>query len=114
MTFEILYEQDHKRIISAVINDSRSIIPELVGKDGNAIYAYAQAQIAFVVPGVLLYRISTGEGNLGGYMGLQVPNGVATVVLMQLRPAFVALLDEILQIIATFITNNTFLQDVLF
>lgn len=114
MIFELSYELDYKRVISAVINDSRAVIPALAGEDGNGVYAYAQAQIALIVPGVLLYRISTAEGNLGGYLGLQVANGVASILLMQLRPAFVPLFDEISQVIATFITSNDFLQDMIY
>lgn len=114
MTFSLQYELDVKRIISAVINDSRSIIPETAGKDGNAVYAYAQAQIQLVGPGVLLYRVATENGGLGGYVALQVQNGVASVLLMQPRPAFVPFLGQISQTIANFITGNEFLQDMIY
>lgn len=114
MTFSLQYELDHQRLISAVINDSRSLIPSLVGQDGNAVYAYAQAKIAQVVPGVLLYRIRTDQGNLSGILALQVIGGVASILFCQLRPGAQPFLTEILQIIGTFITSNAFLQDMLY
>lgn len=114
MTFNLQYESDFKRIIPAVINDARNTIPAIANQPGTVIKAYADAQIDLVVPGVLLYRISTREGGLGGYVGLRVENGVATSHLMQLRPAFQPFLAEILQIIATFITSNAFLQDMIY
>lgn len=113
MTFTLLYEPDFKRVIPAVINDARNTIPETTNQPGTVIKAYAEAQVDLVVPGMLLYRISTGDGNLGGYVGLRVENGVASVLLMQLRAAFQPFLTEISQVISTFIINNTFLQDVL-
>ena|ERR1700743_451779 len=114
MTFELIYEQDYKRLIPAIINDSRSVIPSLIGRDGNDVYAYSQSQINLVTSGVLFYRISIETGNLAGYIGINVVNGSASVLIMQLRPAFVPFSNEISKVISTFIINNTFLQDVLF
>lgn len=114
MTFSLQFELDYQRVISAVINDSRSVIPSLVGRDGNAVYAYAQAQIAQVVPGVLVYRIIGSGSNLCGYCLIQVQNGVATVLQVQPRPAFVPFLSQISQIINNFIIGNIFLQDMLY
>lgn len=114
MTYYLDYELDYQRVISAVVNDSRSVIPSLVGQNGQAVYAYAQAQIALVVVNVLPYRIMSQNGNLGGYCLIQVQNGVSTVLSTQLRPGFVALADEISGIINTFIQGNLFLQDMLY
>lgn len=114
MTFTLLYEPDFKRVIPAVINDARNTIPETTNQPGTVIKAYADTQVNLVVPGVLLYRISTREGGLGGYVGLRVANRIASTLLMQLRPAFQPFLPEILQIIATFITSNEFLQDMIY
>ena len=43
MTFSLSYEIDYKRVISAVINDSRWTIPALQGANGMEIYAYIQS-----------------------------------------------------------------------
>jgi hypothetical protein len=113
MNFELTYELDFKRVMSAVINDSRNTIPSISGKDGNAIQAYVQTQTSLVVPGVLVYRIVGDNGVLGGYCGLQVQNGVANLLFMQLRPAFQQFLYLISPIIRNFISNNQFNADYL-
>lgn len=114
MTFYLSFELDYKRIMSAVINDARSIIPVISGQNGNAIYAYSQTQIALVVPGVLVYRITTQTGNLAGFCAIQVQGQSITTLFYQLRPAFVPFQVEILGIIATFIEINGPLQDILY
>lgn len=114
MTFNLQYESDFKRIIPAVINDARNTIPETTNQPGTVIKAYADSQIDLAVPGVLFYRISTREGGLGGYVGLRVANGVASTLLMQLRPAFQPFLAEISQVISTFIIDNLFLADLIY
>lgn len=114
MTYSLKYEIDRDRLITAVVNDSRSVIPSLVGKDGNAVYAYAQSLIAQLVPGVILYRIVTDQGNLGGVAAINTNQGVVGVVFIQLRPAAVPFLSVISQIINTFIQENGFLADILY
>jgi len=113
MTFTLIYEIDYKRVMSAVINDARNTIPEIAGSPGNDIYAYSQAQIAMIVPGVLVYRVGSVDGNLGGYLALQTGNGVATPLLIQLRPAYQRFSLEISQFISNFITSNAWKSDLL-
>jgi hypothetical protein len=109
MSYELTYELDYKRIISAVINDARNIIPQTKNQTGSVIYAYVQSQIMLVNPNVLMYRIESDQGNLAGYVGIRVNNGIATQVLYQLRPAFNDL--EISGVITNFIQTNSFLKD---
>lgn len=114
MTFSLSYELDYKRIMSAVINDARNTIPATTNQPGMAIYAYIQAQISLVVPGVLVYRIVGDGSNLGGYCAIQVQKGAITLLFYQLRPAFQDFTSEILQAIAIFIQQNGPLQDILY
>jgi hypothetical protein len=114
MTFILSYEQDFQRFILAVINDSRSTIPAIAAQNGNAIYAYAQAQISAITPGVLVYRILGNDTNIGGYLALSVQNGVASILQLQLRPAYQPFLSEISQIINTFIQQNGFMADIIY
>jgi hypothetical protein len=114
MTYSLKYELDSNRLIMAVVNDSRSVIPSLVGQDGNAVYAYSQALIAQMVPGVILYRIASVNGNLGGIVAINTNPGAVGIVFTVLRPAAVPFSSGISQIINTFIQQNTFLQDVLY
>jgi hypothetical protein len=114
MTFSLQYELDYQRVISAVINDSRSVIPSLVGQDGNTVYAYAQAQIQQVTSGVLVYRIRTDQGNLSGFCAIQTAKTPVIPILLQLRPAAVPYFDEISQVITTFIIERQYLTDVLY
>lgn len=113
MTFELTYELDFKRLMSAVINDARNTIPEIANQQGSVIYAYIQAQISLVVPGVLVYRVGSVDGNLGGYLALQTGNGVASPLLIQLRPAYQGISLEISQFISNFITSNQWKADLL-
>ena len=115
MTYSLIYELDANRLIMAVVNDSRSVIPSLgPNADGNAVYAYSQGLIAQMVPGVILYRIETLNGNLGGVIALNSNPGSVGQVFLVLRPAALPFSSGISQIINTFIQQNTFLQDVLY
>ena len=114
MTYSLKYELDANRLIMAVVNDSRSVIPSLVGQDGNAVYAYSQALIAQMVPGVILYRIASVNGNLGGIVAINTNPGAVGTVFLQLRPAAVPFLSEISGVITTFITERQYLQDILY
>lgn len=113
MNFELTYELDYKRVMSAVINDSRNIITATSGKNGNQIQKYIQTQTALVGPGVLVYRIVGDGGVLGGYCGVQVINGIANLLFIQLRPAFQQFLYLISSIIRNFISSNQFNADYL-
>jgi len=110
MNFGLTFEQDYARIMSAVINDSRNMIPDIAGMDGVAIYAYAQGQISLVIPGVLVYRIVGDGGVLCGFVGI---NSAGTVVFQQLRPAFMQFAGQISDFIRNFISSNLFRNDYL-
>lgn len=114
MTFTLQYELDFKRLISAVINDSRNTIPETTNQSGIVIFDYIQDQIARVVPGVLIYRIITGNGNLGGYAAIQVQGSLISLLFYQFRPAFQDFTSEILDNISIFIQQNGPLQDIIY
>jgi hypothetical protein len=115
MTYSLKYELDTNRLIMAVVNDSRSVIPSLgPNADGNAVYAYSQALIAMMTPGVILYRIQTVNGNLGGICALNTNPGAVGIVFTVLRPSAVPFSSEISEVIATFISGNVFLQDILY
>src|SRR5579872_6308579 len=89
MTFSLSYEIDTSRLIMAVVNDSRSVISALgPNADGNAVYAYSQALISQIVPGVILYRIVYNGSNLGGVVAINTNSGSVGVVFTVLRPAF--------------------------
>ena len=115
MIFYLTYEIDFQRVISAVINDSRNTIPATTNQPGMVIYAYAQSQISLVGPGVLVYRIEVAEtGVLAGYCLISVQNGVPSVLSIQPRPAFQTFMPQISQIIANFIQNSVYLQDLIY
>jgi hypothetical protein len=114
MTYSLSYELDYQRFITAIINDSCGTIPAIAGQDGNAVYAYAQAKISAIIPGVLVYRILGNMTNIAGYVAISVQNGVASILQLQLRPAHQPFLLEISAVIATFISSNAFMQDYLY
>jgi hypothetical protein len=115
MTYSLKYEIDTQRLIMAVVNDSRSVIPSLGSNaTGQAVYAYSQSLIQEMLPGVILYRIETLNGNLGGIVAINTNPGAVGIVFTVLRPAAVPFSSGISQIINTFIQQNTFLQDILY
>lgn len=114
MMFTLQYELDSSRVMSAVINDSRGSILALRNATGMQIYAYIQSQIGLVTPGVVVYRIVGSGGVLAGYVGINTNPGTVGPVVQQLRSAFVPFLNQISQIISIFISENQFLQDVLY
>src|ERR1700734_2246490 len=115
MTYCLKYELDTNRLIMAVVNDSRAVIPSLgPNADGNAVYAYSQGLISQMTPGVIIYRIVTLNGNLGGICPINTNPGAVGVVFTVLRPAAIPFSSGISQIINTFIQQNTLLQDVLY
>jgi hypothetical protein len=115
MNYCLKYEIDANRLIMAVVNDSRAVIPSLgPNADGNAVYAYSQALIAQMAPGVILYRIETLNGNLGGIVALNTNPVAVGIVFTVLRPAAVPFSSEISEVIATFISERQYLTDVLY
>jgi hypothetical protein len=115
MIYCLKYEIDTNRLIMAVVNDSRAVISSLgPNADGNAVYAYAQSLIAQMVPGVILYRLQTVNGNLGGICAINTNPGAVGQVFLVLRPAAVPFLSEISEVITNFISARTYLQDILY
>jgi hypothetical protein len=95
-----------------VIADSRVNVPSVKDAIGSVIKAYVDSQTALVVPGVIPYKIEIAEtGVLAGYFGLQTGNGVASIVLLQLRPVFDADILAVNQQISTFISSGAFFFD---
>jgi hypothetical protein len=115
MMYCLKYELDANRLIMAVVNDSRSVIPSLgPNADGNAVYAYSQSLIATMTAGVILYRLETLNGNLGGLVAINTNPGAIGIVFTVLRPSAVPFSSEISQIINTFIQQNGFMADILY
>ena len=115
MTYSLKYEIDTQRLIMAVVNDSRSVIPSLgPNANGQAVYAYSQTLIAQMLSGVILYRIASVNGNLGGIVAINTNPGAVGTVFLQLRPAAAPFLSEISEVITTFITERQYLQDILY
>ena len=116
MTFIIVYNQEYKRVIPAVLIDSRQNFPFLKSAGGYDVLAYTQSQIDLVTDRVVPYKIETDDGNLAGYFNLSVNdnNVTATLLNYQLRPAFESLSVQILQKISNFISSNEWQFDCLF
>src|ERR1700734_4161935 len=115
MTYCLKYELDANRLIMAVVNDTRAVIPSLgPNADGNAVYAYSQGLIGQLTSNSLVYRLTSTQGNLGGILALQVQNGVASVLFTVLRPAYQQFALAINEFIANFIVVGTFTEDYLY
>jgi hypothetical protein len=115
MNYCLKYELDANRLIMAVVNDSRAVIPSLgPNADGNAVYAYSQGLIAQMTPGVILYRIQTVNGNLGGIVALNTNPGAVGIIFLQLRPPATSFLSEISELIVNFIQSNNWQNDILY
>ena len=114
MTFQPIYEPDFKRLIPAIINDSRNTIPETTNQIGMVIKTYFDAQIASVGLNGIVYRIEGEAGVLAGYFVLQVVNKIASLSSYQFRPAFQSFSAQLLSLISTFIQENGFLNDILY
>lgn len=106
MTFFINHITDYKRLMFGVISDSRQNIPAILNKRGDVIKTYVDSQIALVVPGVIMYSLTTDLGALAGYFGFQTVPGSVSVVLQQYRPAFAPFTTDISQAVNNFITSG--------
>lgn len=116
MNYRIIYNQEYKRVIPAVLIDSRANINAIKTATGYEVKAYTDSQVALVTSLVIPYKIETLNGNLAGYFNLTVSDNPKTVVLLnaQLRPAFVQYNSEISQLISTFIISGNWEFDYLF
>lgn len=115
MEFNIIYDQDYRRTITAVLTDNRANIPEIRNQIGIVIKQYVDAQVALVTDNVVPYKIETDLGVLVGYFLLQVTNMGQTAVNIQqvIRPVFQSF-NEISGIVSNFITNGSYQFDILF
>jgi len=116
MIFRIIYNQEYKRVIPAVLIDSRQNLPFLKSAGGYDVLAYTESQVLLVTDKVVPYKIETDGGNLAGYFNLQVGSDTNTATLLnyQLRPAFITFDAQILQIISNFIQSNEWQFDCLY
>jgi hypothetical protein len=115
MIFRIIYNQEYKRTIPAVLIDSRGSISAIQTAGGFAVKAYTDSQVALVTDTIIPYKIETDLGNLAGYFNLQVKfNVTVTLKGKQLRPAFQQFDNQISQIINNFISSNDWKEDYLF
>ena len=117
MTFKVTYNQEYKRVIPAVLIDSRQNLPFLKSAGGYDVLAYTDSQVDLVTEKVIPYKVETEDGNLAGYFNLQVQgdnDDAAALLNYQLRPAFEVFNSQILGIISTFIQSNEWQFDCLF
>jgi hypothetical protein len=114
-TYRFIFEVDYDRIMCAVNIDNRANNPALANQPGSVIQAYNQSQVSIAnAPNAISYRIeSLPYGNLVGYVVLQIINGVASVLIMNLRPAYLQFQNTINQNISTFISSNVWQSDYL-
>lgn len=116
MSYRIVYNEEYRRVMPAVLIDSRANIDAIKTADGFSVKAYTDAQVALVTNTVIPYKIETNNGNLVGYFNLSVTTSPKSALILntQLRPAFVQFNSEISQIISTFIISNDWQYDYLF
>lgn len=116
MSRRILYNESYKRVIPAVLIDSRAFVPAITTATGYEVKAYTDAQVSLVTSTVIPYKIETDNGNLAGYFNLQVSTSPvsASVLNKQLRPAFQQFESEINQEISNFIQSSNWKADYLF
>lgn len=115
MTYRIIYCQEYQRIITSCIIDARKGTL-LANKRGAVIKAEIDIQIALIAPNVLVYKIETEKGNMGGYFSITVNEENKTGTLQQkvLRNSFESKQLEISQLISNFIFGGEWKRDFLF
>jgi len=117
MNYSITYAGDSfRRLLWAVIADSRVDIPAVKNQPGTVIESYVNSLSDLVVPGVLFYKVETAPGlsaggNLAGYFTIQTSGTSAILYFSQLRPAFVTDSLAIYQQIGTFINEGAYAFD---
>lgn len=113
MTYDFIYESDYKRLIQAVINDSWDIIPQTKGQIGSVVQAYSNSQLNLITANCIVYKIESNNGNIVGFVVLQVNSNVASILISQFRPAFVQFSTVLYQLINTFVQKNFWQDDIL-
>jgi len=116
MSYRVVYNDAYKRVIPAVLIDSRGTNSSLYTASGNAVLSYTNGKVALVTSSVLPYKIETDTGNLVGYFNLTVVESPKSASLLnkQLRSAFQKYDSEISQVISNFITSSNWQADYLF
>lgn len=104
---------DYQRMINGILIDSQYLIPAISNKNGFAIKAYCDVEIAKVTDNVIPYKIETENGNVAGFFTLQTNGSITTLYQKQLRPAFVQFDIELNQLISNFINTNRWINDTL-
>lgn len=106
------YDENYYRTIPACIIDGRKGNPAVSGQIGSVIKAFTDIEVDKAgKPGIIPYKMETINGNLVGFMSLQVQLGVASQYQLWLREAFKGKLDEIQQDISIFITSLSWTYD---
>lgn len=114
MIFNVVYNQEYKRVIPAVIIDGRGLNPAIATLGGLELKDYTDAKVNAVTQGAIPYKIETDLGNLAGYFVLMVDyNGSVILMDYLLRPAFMQFDTQISQIINNFITSGDWRFDIL-
>ena len=113
MTFSFTYEPEFQRVIPAVEIDARASNPAIRNQIGDVIKSFTDGKVALVTDNVIVYRIETDDGNLGGYFTVQVSSGVATLQFSTLRPAFVQFSPQIFGLISKFVQSGQWQADYL-
>lgn len=116
MTFRFIYSQEVPRLVTAVIIDSKSLIPEIALGIGSVIKTYTDGQIAQLNENsTLTYKIESMDGNLAGYFSILLTNmgQNATKFQQVLRPAFQSFSSKLSEDISNFIQNGEYRPDFL-
>jgi hypothetical protein len=109
-----IYDDNYFRTIPACIIDGRNGNAAVSGQIGTVIKAFNDAEILKSrQPGVIPYKMETINGNLAGYMSLQVSSGTASLYQLWLREAFKGNMAEIQEDISIFIASLSWMYDAL-
>ena len=106
------YDENYYRTIPACIIDGRKDNPAVYGQIGDVIKAFTDIEVDKASKsGIIPYKMETINGNLVGFMSLEVKFNTASVYQLWLREAFKGKLAEIQQDISIFITSLSWTFD---
>lgn len=88
----------------------------LANKTGPVIKTEIDSRLSLITANVLVYKIETEKGNMGGYFSMIVNEENKTGILQQkvIRPSFESKQLEISQLISNFIFGGQWKRDFLF
>lgn len=112
MTFSIVYRQEIKKIVQAIMIDNR-LNHEMNGKDGNIVQAKIDAEVAAIGDKPLFYSIESDSGNLCGYFYLRLQDDKASLGKKNYRPQYGKYFDEFDSLVTAFIASNKWKHDYL-